>query len=120
MSPLYEVGTRDATIRRLRRELREARRVLAEVLERDSIMSPSGGPTGGCGCISYSREFEREYETGACPHQRAAALAKPTKRSTSDRCPHCSFQPTTLSDYCEEHRPKEIHPKPTKRRRTKR
>jgi hypothetical protein len=23
----------------------------------------------------------------------------------TDRCPHCSFQPTTLSDYCDLHRP---------------
>ena len=23
-----------------------------------------------------------------------------------DRCPYCSFDPTSLSDYCEEHRPK--------------
>jgi hypothetical protein len=23
----------------------------------------------------------------------------------SDRCPYCSFQPTSMSDYCEEHRP---------------
>ncbi len=23
-----------------------------------------------------------------------------------DRCPYCSFQPESLSDYCSEHRPK--------------
>lgn len=25
---------------------------------------------------------------------------------TPDRCPYCSFQPESLNDYCDEHRPK--------------
>jgi hypothetical protein len=32
--------------------------------------------------------------------------AKPEPPPKPDRCPYCSFQPTTASDYCDEHRPK--------------
>lgn len=39
---------------------------LAAVLERD------GGKA--CRCIHHSRDAEREYEIGGCPHQKAVAL----------------------------------------------
>lgn len=35
----------------------------------------------------------------------AALLAQPSAPVTPDRCPHCSFNPTSLNDFCDKHRP---------------
>jgi len=55
-----------------RKALREA---LANVLVRDTKWSPSGMPAD-CNCINLSREAEREYEAGRCPHQIAHQALK--------------------------------------------
>jgi hypothetical protein len=52
--------------------LAKAREALADVLARDAAMSLSRRPND-CGCPTLSREAEREYEMGRCPHQRARA-----------------------------------------------
>lgn len=41
---------------------------LAAVLVRDAAFR------GDCGCIGLSRDAEREYETGQCPHQKGRDL----------------------------------------------
>ena len=46
------------------------------VLARDAKWSPSKMPND-CDCISLSRQGEREYETGTCPHQLLRALLTP-------------------------------------------
>jgi hypothetical protein len=43
------------------------------MLDREAERAPSGRPND-CACVSLSRDAEREYETGTCPHQRARAL----------------------------------------------
>jgi hypothetical protein len=48
---------------------------LRDVLARDAESAPSGRPDD-CNCINLSRDGEREYETGTCPHQIARAALK--------------------------------------------
>jgi hypothetical protein len=56
---------------------------VTELLERESVWSKVRGASDCC-CMFYSRDTEREYETGTCPHQRArAALATPAPAKTS-------------------------------------
>lgn len=43
----------------------------------------------------------RDADLAAAPQ----AQATPKKYVYPDRCPYCSFDPTSLSDYCDEHRP---------------
>ncbi|WP_313193134.1 hypothetical protein [Shinella zoogloeoides] len=57
----------------LARQAEALKAALTEVLERDSQFSLSG-MQNDCACIGLSRQGEREYETGTCPHQRARAL----------------------------------------------
>lgn len=46
------------------------RELLDALLKRDSVKRFNGE----CGCINHSRDAEREYESGKCPHQRLRAL----------------------------------------------
>jgi hypothetical protein len=65
---------------RLRAES-EARKVALEcVLARDAEWSLSGSKID-CGCIRLSRQGEREYENGTCPHQ----LARTALGGTDDQ-----------------------------------
>jgi hypothetical protein len=38
-------------------------------------------------------------------------MPKPSPHAAQERCPYCSFQPTNMNDYCDEHRPKMSKPK---------
>lgn len=46
----------------------------------------------------------------------AAQLAPIPPTASSDRCPHCSFDPTNSNDFCDEHRPKIFKYMPVLRR----
>jgi len=49
---------------------------LTEALQ--AVLHRDDNPPGTCCCINHSRNAEREYETGTCPHQRARTdLAQP-------------------------------------------
>lgn len=81
---LHQLAERGAEVERLRNgaereqlnlltQLREAQRAREEAcgLLRD-VWNRDGGKE--CQCINISRDTEREYENGHCPHQRIAAL----------------------------------------------
>lgn len=71
----------------------DLRTALAAVLARDSEWALSGMPND-CGCIRLSRQAEREYETGKCPHQLArAALERCTPQARTERVTDTGEQP---------------------------
>ena len=55
----------------------------AELVARlDAVLAVEGeyaNNKGDCSCIFRSRNLEREYETGNCPHQKARAVIAKAK-----------------------------------------
>jgi hypothetical protein len=85
----------DALERKLAASEAERERFAAhvtELLEREAVWSKVRGASDCC-CMFYSRDTEREYETGTCPHQRVrAALATPAPAKTGETA-LCTFGP---------------------------
>lgn len=76
------IAALEIALRSITETNRVQRELAAEVLARDAAWAASGMPND-CGCIGLSRDAEREYETGTCPHQRLraalSAIAAPSE-----------------------------------------
>lgn len=60
-----------AALAATQKQLAEAREVIRALLDREGERASN---KDDCNCIFLSRQGEREYENGTCPHQRARAF----------------------------------------------
>lgn len=72
-----------ALITDLRAKLERARAGLEACLARETERAKIYGYSDCC-CMMLSRDGEREYETGTCPHQRARAILAEIERGEGE------------------------------------